>query len=378
MDISATGVCPRRQPAARPWWAASPRPASTIHPYLRKYDKTSIYDLTRLTHAIRYLCGAERMPPAALFLQRKDMFLKGLPLEYLPPEARQCFTHDVDHRLGGPAVATIVEKREGEDLTIYRRDVPSERDDVVGRTGFGVQVPLGWCVPHSASKELGVAGDRKRRMEPRTPSRAMGVAQQLDLGTGRNSIESREPASIGEGKSSRVRTHLAGKKSLEQRTRIRHAHHHIALRTARGVPEEQLGVVIDALAVHRGDHARKRRRQQARDLDGTSRRLAELDATVNLHPARDECVPEGAGREARRVFADVNIFARPRSGSDRAVRDDRPITLFAETEAGAASGDSPHIGDERDGARGRLEHNVRRLAGRRRTYRNGDEILVER
>src|SRR5438105_9976155 len=100
----------------------------------------------------------------------------------------------------------------------------------------------------------------------------MRVAQQLDLGTGRNSIESRKTASIGERKSSRVCTHLARKKSLEQRTRVRHASHHIALRTSRGVPEQEFGVVVNALAVHSRDHARKWRRQQARDLDGTSRR----------------------------------------------------------------------------------------------------------
>ena len=58
------------------------------------------------------------MPPSGIARRAKYMFSKGLPLNILPTEARQSFTHHVDHRLGGPAVTTIVKEGEGEDLTI--------------------------------------------------------------------------------------------------------------------------------------------------------------------------------------------------------------------------------------------------------------------
>src|ERR1700686_277500 len=84
------------------------------------------------------------------------------PLGILPPKVRQSFTHDVDHGLGRPPVPAIVQEGEGEDLTIYRRDVPGQRNYVVGGAGLGVEVSLGRGVPHPAPEELGVPSDRER------------------------------------------------------------------------------------------------------------------------------------------------------------------------------------------------------------------------
>ena len=81
------------------------------------------------------------------------MFAKELPAK-LPAEARQGLAHDVDHGLGRPAIATIVEEGEGEHLTIYRRHVPSQCNDIIGCTRFGVQVSLGGGVPHAAPEKL--------------------------------------------------------------------------------------------------------------------------------------------------------------------------------------------------------------------------------
>src|SRR5450759_39762 len=96
-------------------------------------------------------------------------FPRVYPLRILPPEARQSFTHDIDHGLGRPAVPAIVAERESQDLTIYRRDVPGQRNDVVGGSCLGVEVSLGWGVPHPPLEELGVTGHRERCMEPRPP-----------------------------------------------------------------------------------------------------------------------------------------------------------------------------------------------------------------
>src|SRR4030081_2222328 len=105
------------------------------------------------------------------------MFFKGLSAE-----ARQALAHDVNHRLGGPAVPAIVEKREGQNLTIYRRYVPSQRNNVVRGARFCVEIPLGWGVPHTTFEELRVARNGQRRMQPRPPRCAMRITQQLDLG----------------------------------------------------------------------------------------------------------------------------------------------------------------------------------------------------
>src|SRR5438105_1276429 len=88
-------------------------------------------------------------------------FQRIYPLNLLPPETRQSFTHHVDHRLRRPPIATIIQEREREDLTIYCCDVPSQRNYVVGRSGFGVKVSLGWRISHPPPEELGVAGDWK-------------------------------------------------------------------------------------------------------------------------------------------------------------------------------------------------------------------------
>ena len=88
------------------------------------------------------------------FCTPKDMFLKGLP-----SKTRERFAHYVDHRFGRPAVPTIVEEREGENLTIYRRDVPGQCDDLISGTRLGVQVSLGGGVPHPPLQQLRVASD---------------------------------------------------------------------------------------------------------------------------------------------------------------------------------------------------------------------------
>ena len=75
----------------------------------------------------------------------------------LSAEARQRLAHHVDHRLGRPPIPPIVEKGESENLTIYRRDVPSQRDNLIGSTRFGVQVSLSRRISHPPFQELGVA-----------------------------------------------------------------------------------------------------------------------------------------------------------------------------------------------------------------------------
>src|SRR5256885_4938960 len=99
----------------------------------------------------------------------KYMFSKGLPLNVLPTEARQSFTHHVDHRLGGPAVTTIVKEGEGEDLTIDRGDVARQPDHFVGGAGLGVEISLGGGIPHPTPEELGGARGPKGGVQPPNP-----------------------------------------------------------------------------------------------------------------------------------------------------------------------------------------------------------------
>src|SRR5437868_5173110 len=71
-----------------------------------------IYYLTRWAHAVRF-CGVQEKCHLWRFSSALNIcFQRAYPLNILPPEARQSFTHHVDHRLGGPTVATIV--KEGE------------------------------------------------------------------------------------------------------------------------------------------------------------------------------------------------------------------------------------------------------------------------
>src|SRR5204862_3083291 len=97
----------------------------------------------------------------------KYMFSKGLPLNVLPTEARQSFTHHVDHRLGGPAVTTIVKEGEGEDLTIDRGDVARQPDHLVGGAGLGVEISLGGGTAHPPLEQPASARDRTGRGQPR-------------------------------------------------------------------------------------------------------------------------------------------------------------------------------------------------------------------
>src|SRR5258706_14542961 len=127
-----------------------------------------------------------------------------MPLSILPSEVRQSFTHDVDHGLRCPAISAIVEEREGQDLTIYRRNVPSQRNNVVGGARFGVEVPLSGGVPHPTSEQLGVSSHRQGRMEPRTPGSAGGVAQQMALCARGPPVEGRKPPTVGQDTAPRV------------------------------------------------------------------------------------------------------------------------------------------------------------------------------
>src|SRR2546423_5437860 len=104
------------------------------------------------------------------------MFPKGLP-----PEARETLAHDVYHGFGSPAVSPIVEKRKRQDLTIYRRYVPRERNNVVSGARFCVEIPLSRGVPHATPEKLRIAGNGQRGVQPRAPRGAMGITQQLDL-----------------------------------------------------------------------------------------------------------------------------------------------------------------------------------------------------
>ena len=72
----------------------------------------------------------------------------------LSAETRQRLAHDVDHRFGRPPIPPIVEKGERKDLTVYRRDVPSQRNDIISGTRFGVQVSLRRGVSHTVLEEL--------------------------------------------------------------------------------------------------------------------------------------------------------------------------------------------------------------------------------
>jgi len=100
--------------------------------------------------------GSVLYPYKVILVARKDMFSKGLSAK-----ARQALAHDVYHRLGGPAIPAIVEKREGQNLTIYRRYVPRQRNNIVRGARFCVQIPLGGGVPHTTLEELGVTGNRQ-------------------------------------------------------------------------------------------------------------------------------------------------------------------------------------------------------------------------
>src|SRR5439155_9404866 len=163
----------------------------------------------------------------------------------------------------------------------------------------------------------------------------------------------------------------------EQSAGIRDASDCIPLRTTRRVPEQQLRVVVDALAIHRRDHAGEWRRKQARDLDGAGGSSPELDSTVNSYAARDQRISEGAGGKARRIFDDVNVFTGSGTRADRAIRRDRPIALLPESESGAAPGDGSNVGDEGNRAGRGLEYDRCRLSWRRRAHRDRDKILVE-
>src|SRR5437763_16220506 len=85
----------------------------------------------------------------------KYMFSKGLPLNILPTEARQSFTHHVDHRLGGPAVTTIVTEGEGEDITIDRGDVARQPDHLDGGAGLGEEMSLGGGISPPPHEKFG-------------------------------------------------------------------------------------------------------------------------------------------------------------------------------------------------------------------------------
>src|SRR6188508_2897500 len=120
--------------------------------------------------------------PVGRFSQRsKDMFANELTYLVLPSEAGQSFTHDVDHRLGSPAVAPVVKERKSQHLAVHSGYVAREANNVIGGAGFGVEVSLRRCVSHPSLEELRVPGDRQRRVKPRSPGRPMRVAQQLDL-----------------------------------------------------------------------------------------------------------------------------------------------------------------------------------------------------
>ena len=108
----------------------------------------------RQPHAV-HPNSARKIKNRAPFCTPNDMFPKGLSTE-----ARERFAHHIDHRPGHPAVPPIVEEGEGENLTIYRRDVPSQCDDLIGSTRLRVQVSLGGRIPHSASPG---APSRRRR-----------------------------------------------------------------------------------------------------------------------------------------------------------------------------------------------------------------------
>ena len=60
-----------------------------------------------------------------------------------PREARQRLPDPVDRGLGVPAVATVVEEGEGDDLAVLGRRVSGESDHRIGGAGLRVEVPLG-------------------------------------------------------------------------------------------------------------------------------------------------------------------------------------------------------------------------------------------
>src|ERR1700682_5470582 len=108
----------------------------------------------------------------------------------------------------------------------------------------------------------------------------MGIAQQLDLGAGGHPVQGREAATIGEYQPGRIRANLRSEELVQHRAGGLDAPDYVSLRSSGSIPEQQLSVVIDALAIHCGDHARQRWGAKTRNLDGARRRLAESEAPV--------------------------------------------------------------------------------------------------
>ncbi len=215
-------------------------------------------------------------------------------------------------------------------------------------------------------------------MQPRTPRSSMSVAQQLDLGSGGHAIERGETAAVGKRQTCCVTLDLAREKIVQQRARVRRRADRLAFRTASGIPEQELGVMVDALPVHGGDEPRERRREQARDGRRIRRRLAESDPAVDADTAGDERVPERAGGEARGILDDVHVPPCPGPRADRSTGGNRSVASLSEGKAGAATGDGADGADERNRVVRRLERGDRGFSGRRWSDRYDDEIVVQR
>ena len=104
--------------------------------------------------------------------------------------------------------------------------------------------------------------------------------------------------------------------------------------------------MVDALPVHRRDHACERGRCEPGHFYGACRRFSELDSAVDLDATTDEGVSERAGGEARRVLDDVDVATRPGARADGSVSDDRSVALLAESKSRAAAGNGADVGDD--------------------------------
>src|SRR4051812_15984159 len=154
-------------------------------------------------------------------------------------------------------------------------------------------------------------------MEPGTPRCPVRVTEQLYLSAGGDAVEGGKAAAIGKNEPAGIGADFGGEEFVEDGTGVGHAADRVAIGTARGIPEQQLGVVIDALAVHRRDHAGERGRRKASHFDGASRSFSQLDTAVDFYSTRDERVPECTSGETRRVLDDVDVPTRTRPRSDR-------------------------------------------------------------
>src|SRR5688572_14004138 len=129
-----------------------------------------------------------------------------------------------------------------------------------------MKVSLRLASAHAPAHELGLAGDWKRRMKPRAPFRAMRVAKHLCHRARRYAIERRETAAVGDLKLQRIALELRRKEFPQQGLAVRGCALRFLLAAPRGIPQQQLREMVDALAVHGRDHAVERRRLNARNL----------------------------------------------------------------------------------------------------------------